>query len=252
MKILSVPHVESILNTIYTDYSIAYVGRNFSNAFLRWNSLFCNEITTAISSRSTSFVGSSCNLDIEYALDVTGVLMATILRCDINMHLIRSVERQSNAERIQRGLRSVPPTTFTSMPTVAVSKSPRFTWTPPSRMKIILPKEIEVFDDVYYNGFKVGYYNGKYIIIDKDGNPTSDTWLNEKPKFFKRPFGSLHIIAHVSINGYLYSMDVNGKYYSMQKKWSDVYLKESYQILLNTIITETINSYLRNNLLLAS
>ncbi len=80
MKILSVPHVESILNTIYTDYSIAYVGRNFSNAFLRWNSLFCNEITTAISSRSTSFVGSSCKLDIEYALDVTGVLMATILR----------------------------------------------------------------------------------------------------------------------------------------------------------------------------
>lgn len=61
MKILSVPHVESKLNTIYTDYSIAYVGKNFSNAFLRWNELFCKEVSNAISSRSTSFIGSTCN-----------------------------------------------------------------------------------------------------------------------------------------------------------------------------------------------
>lgn len=252
MKILSVPHVERILNTIYTDYSIAYVGRYFSNAFLRWNELFCEEVTKAISSRLTSFIGRSCNLDIDYSIDATGVLMATILRCNINMKLLRSIERQSNAERIQRGLRSVPPTSFSSVPPVNVAKSPRFVWTPPKRKSFVLPPKTRILEGEYYNGMKVGYYNRKYTILNADGKPITNEWFNNKPRFFKQPFGQYRIIAHVNYCGSLFAVSVDGQLYDMNRLWNDVYLREIYEAIIKSLITETINDYLRKNLLLAS
>lgn len=251
MIILSSHDVDRQLDSIYTDYSIAFVGNTFSKSFLRWNKAFCDDVTKALNNLLSVYVGSVCTLQIRY-FHIPNNIIAVIVRCDIDMPLLRSVERQSNAERIQNGLPAVPPTTFSSMPTVNVAQSPRFTWTPPTPKKLVLPKGLVVSKNVYYNGFKVGYYNKRYVILDKMGNPTSTMWLDRKPKFFAKPFGNLGIIAHVSINGYIYAMDVNGTYYNMQKKWDDVYLSEAYRIWLNTIITETINNYLRKNLLLAS
>ena len=252
MFILCVPSVEAALSQIYTDYSIAYVGRNFSESFIGWNYDFCKDVTNAITSTSTRYIGSTCTLDLVFLHSPRYGKISIILKCVINMGLLRTIERQSNAERVLKGLRPVPPTTFTSMPSVDVGKSPRFTWKPPIKRELVLPSNAKILNGIHYNGLRVAYYNHKYTIVDAEGNPITNKWFDKKPKFFKKPFGKYGIIAHVSYYMSLFAVGIDGQMYDMQRLWTDTYLREVYEAIIKSLITEAINSYLRKNLLLAS
>ena len=215
MMILCVPKVNTLLNLIYTDYSIAYVGKLFSSSFKKWNYLFCNDITNAIKLFSERYAGVTCSLELDFKRsDIYGIIV-TILECNINMPLLRYVESETNDERIQAGLPSVRPSTFTHTPSVNFTKSPKLTWKMPKKKGLTLPPKTRILKGSYYNGLKVAYYNHKYTILNADGNPIIDKWFDKRPRFFTKPFGKYNIIAHVSYNKGLYALGVDGKIYSM-------------------------------------
>ncbi len=242
MKILCAPSVEYILNIIYTDYSIAFVGRNFSDAFYKWNYEFCKDITDAIYSFSTRYIGRTCDIDLDVVYDANNVLTALIHSCSINVLILRNVEIESNSERISKGLPSVPPSTLLGTPPVDASKSPNF-WSKPTTKSFVVPPTTRILTGSYYNGLKIGYYNKRYTIIDANGKPLVEKWFNKKPKFFKHPIGKLNIIAHVSYNDELYAISMDGKMYDMNKMWNNVHLDEVFVHIMDNIIDETIHSY---------
>ena len=250
--IVCTPIVERDLNLIYSDYSIAYVGKRFSNAFKRWNFDFCSDVTYAIKTLSRRYTGKTCNLVMEFVQTDKLGKIAIILRCDFNMSLLRDVESETNDERIQAGLPSVRPSTFTHTPSVNFTKSPKLTWKMPKKKGLTLPPKTRILKGSYYNGLKVAYYNHKYTILNADGNPIIDKWFDKRPRFFTKPFGKYNIIAHVSYNKGLYALGVDGKIYSMDKMFSDAYMNESYIILFRQLISEVIRRYIKKGILLES
>lgn len=100
---------------------------------------------------------------------------------------------------------------------------------------------------VYYDGMRIGYcpQTRKYNILNKASQPLSKVPLTNV-RFFKQPFGKYSIIAHVNVNGELWAMDINGKFYDMNRSWKDAYLgKNEIFRRIGQIITETINNFLR-------
>lgn len=142
--------------------------------------------------------------------------------------------------------------TSSSTPTVDVAKSPRNIWTPPKGKSFVVSPKMRILKGEYYNGMKIGYYNRKYTILNAKGKPITNKWFDKRPRFFNKPFGQYRIIAHVNYRGSLFAVSVDGQLYNMNKLWDDAYLKEIYEAIIKSLITETINSYLRKNLLLAS
>ena len=246
ITILGTPKVEDDLDNIYTDYSIAYVGKHFSKAFTKWNYDFCSDVITAIKTHSIRYTGTTCRLVLRYTLSPMGRIV-TIIRCDIDMTLLRNVERDSNIERIENGLSSVPPSMFLGTPPVNVSKSPRY-WPKPTKTAFVLPPKTRVLKGEYFNGLRVGYHHREYTILDAEGKPLVEAWFDKKPRFFKYPFGKLGIIAHVSYQKELYAISMDGKMYDMNKMWKDAYLYEVFIHIMNNIINETFNSYKRQML----
>lgn len=114
-----------------------------------------------------------------------------------------------------------------------------------------VPPRIKILKGTYYNGLRIAYCNHRYTIVNADGNPITNKWFDKKPKFFKKPFGKYSIIAHVSYYKSLFAIGIDGQTYDMHRLWNDAYLKEIYEAVIKSLITEVINSYLRNNLLLA-
>ena len=111
---------------------------------------------------------------------------------------------------------------------------------------------MKVLKGEYYNGMKIGYYNRRYTILNADGKPITNKWFDKRPRFFNKPFGQYRVIAHVNYRGSLFAVSVDGQLYNMNKLWDDAYLKEIYEAIIKSLIAETINSYLKSNLLLAS
>ena len=62
--------------------------------------------------------------------------------------------------------------------------------------------------------------------------------MPKKPRFFKRPFGKYNIVAHCNIGGWLWAMDINGKFYFMHKMWKEAYLYEAIKHILNEFINK--------------
>lgn len=123
---------------------------------------------------------------------------------------------------------------------------------PPKGKSFAIPPKMRILKGEYYNGMKIGYYNRKYTILNADGKPITNKWFDKRPRFFKKPFGQYRIIAHINYQGSLFAVSVDGQLYNMNKLWDDAYLKEVYEAIIKSLITETINSYLRKNILLAS
>lgn len=142
--------------------------------------------------------------------------------------------------------------TSSSIPTVDTTKSPRNVWTPPKGKSFVVAPKMKVLKGEYYNGMKIGYYNRKYTILNADGKPITNKWFDKRPRFFNKPFGQYRVLAHVNYRGSLFAVSVDGQLYNMNKLWDDAYLKEIYEAIIKSLITEIINSYLRKNLLLAS
>ncbi|MBO7419253.1 MAG: hypothetical protein J6U14_10030 [Bacteroidaceae bacterium] len=243
MIILSDPKVEDFLNHIYTDYSIAYVGREFSDAFKKWNYAFCLDVTTAIKSYSTSYTGRTCTLEIEFKHSSMYGMIAIIFKCEINMSLIRYVESESNDERIKIGLPPVSPSTLSAIPIVDVSKSP-IQPKPKPKTPFVLPSGITVLDDVYYAGMKIGYYGNMYVILNADGTPFIEKWFKSEPHFLKKPYGKYGIIAHVNFCGSLFAVSIDKRMYDTHRLWKDAYI-ESYKHYVDRIISESINNFFR-------
>ena len=245
--ILCASKVESDLDLIYTNYSIAYVGNHFSKAFTKWNYDFCSDVSNAINTLSTSYIGHTCLLELDFGLGLHGGLIVVIVKCKIDMTLLRNVERESNNERIRRGFPSVPPSMLLGTPPVNVSKSPRY-WVKPIKTAFTLPPKTRVLKGEYFNGLKVGYHHRKYTILDAEGKPLVEAWFDKKPRFFKHPLGKLGIIAHVSYQKALYAISMDGKMYDMNKMWEDAYLYEVFIHIMDNIINETFSSYKRQML----
>lgn len=113
-----------------------------------------------------------------------------------------------------------------------------------------LPQKMITLNGSFINGLKIGYYNRRYIILKQDETPFVQLWYDDKPRFFKRPYGNKGIIAYVNVHGWLKALDANGKLYDMQRTWKSVFLgKNEWHRLIGSIITETINQYLKRELI---
>ena len=234
MIILFSRNATDTLNRVYTDRSIYDVYGNFTPWFIRWNYIFHqyvreSTLSTLTAPYGTFMIGRLGSLDY-YIYSYGGVKCLVIEEF------------------------SFPTFRFTSSsaPTVDVAKSPRFRWYPPKGKSFAIPPKMRILKGEYYKGMKVGYYNRKYTILNAEGKPMTNRWFDKKPHFFNKPFGQYRIIAHVNYRGSLFAVSIDGKLYNMNKLWDDAYLKEIYETIIKSLITETINSYIRKNMLLAS
>lgn len=222
------------LNRVYTDKSIYDVHEHFQHWFIQWNYIFHQYVRESVLSTLTTPTGTFMIGTIgsmEYYIIILGGVKVIVIT-SFNFPTFRF--------------------TSSSVPPVNVAKSPRFVWTPPKRKSFVLSPKTRILKGEYYNGMKVGYYNQKYTILNAEGKPITNEWFNKKPRFFKQPFGQYRIIAHVNYCGSLFAVSVDGQLYDMNRLWNDAYLKEVYEAIIKSLITETINDYLRKNLLLAS
>lgn len=234
MVILLTRNAVSTLDSVYTDRSIYDSYGHFTKWFLKWNYIFHQYVRESVLSTISRRYGM-------FSIGTIGSL--AYLKYNIfgtEVFVIRNFY--------------FPTFRFTSssIPTVDVSKSPRNVWTPPKGKSIVVAPKMRILKGEYYNGMKVGYYNRKYTILNAEGKPLTNRWFDNRPHFFKQPFGKYGIIAHVNYRGSLFAVSVNGQMRDMNKLWDDVYLKEMYDAIIKSLITETINNYLKKNLLLAS
>ena len=234
MIILFSRSATNTLNRVYTDRSIFNAHGNFMPWFIRWNYIFHqyvreSTLSALIAPKGTFMIGRLGSLDY-YIYSYRGI------KCLV-------VEEFS-----------FPTFRFTSssIPTVDATKSPKNVWTPPKGKSFVVAPKMKVLKGEYYNGMKIGYYNRKYTILNADGKPITNKWFDKRPRFFNKPFGQYRVIAHVNYRGSLFAVSVDGQLYNMNKLWDDAYLKEIYEAIIKSLIAETINSYLKSNLLLAS
>lgn len=137
---------------------------------------------------------------------------------------------------------------FTILP-YDTSKQPNIQQTTPIHPNNInhpftLPKNTRFLNGVYYNGFRVGYCNRKYAIVDSKGLPFVEKWFDKRPRFFKKPFGRYNVMAHVSCNGKMYAVTTNGQMIPMRQSWNDYYLNEQIRAILKQILVENKKFYL--------
>lgn len=119
----------------------------------------------------------------------------------------------------------------------------------PTQTYALSPKT-RILKGTYYNGLKIGYYNRKYVILNSNGIPFCKVWFDQKPKILNAPYGIKHIIAYVSVHGWLRAVDVNGKIYDMNTTWKSRYLsKNEHHNIIGRIITEVLNNFLRRELI---
>ena len=222
------------LDRVYTDRSIYDNYGHFTEWFLKWNYIFHQYVRESVLSTITKQYGM-------FSIGTIGSL--AYLKYNIlgsEVFVIRNFY--------------FPTFRFTSSstPTVDVAKSPRNIWTPPKGKSFVVAPKMKVLKGEYYNGMKIGYYNRRYTILNADGKPITNKWFDKRPRFFNKPFGQYRVIAHVNYRGSLFAVSVDGQLYNMNKLWDDAYLKEIYEAIIKSLIAETINSYLKSNLLLAS
>lgn len=89
-------------------------------------------------------------------------------------------------------------------------------------------------------GYEIGFDKDgqKYNILNNNHQPISKLPMLKKPRFFKYPFGKYSIIAHCNIGGWLWAMDMKGKFYNMHKMWKDAYLYEVIQSVFNEYVNK--------------
>lgn len=216
------------LDRTYTDKSVYDSYGHFTDDFKKWNYEFHQYIRKEVLSTLTRPHGL-------FHIGSIGSLIYTIYNVGgIKCLLIESF--------------SFPTFTYMSSntPTVDVSKSPSIVWKTPINNTIRLGK-YRPTKQVYYDGMRIGYcpQTRKYNILNKEGQPLSKVPLSNV-RFFKQPFGKFSVIAHVNVNGELWAMDINGKFYDMYRSWNDAYLgKNEIFRRIGQIITETINTFIR-------
>ncbi len=219
------------LNRVYTDRSIYNKYGHFANWFLKWNHIFHQYVRDTVLSTITRPYGifpiGTIGSLTYFKYNVMGIDVFTIR----NFHF---------------------PTfrfTSSSIPPVDVTKSPRNIWAPPHNEALALPRGTRILKGIHLNRFKLAYHNHKYTILNDDNSPFVEKWFDRKPKFFKKPFGKNHIIAHVSYHKSLFAIGVDGYMYDMHKLWDDAYLNEAFIVLLNLLITEEMNKCLHRNII---
>jgi len=222
------------LDRVYTDRSIYDNHGHFTEWFLKWNYIFHQYVRESVLSTISRQYGM-------FSIGAIGSLAYVKYNIlGVEVLVIRNFY--------------FPTFKFTSssIPTVDATKSPKNVWTPPKGKSFVVAPKMKVLKGEYYNGMKIGYYNRKYTILNADGKPITNKWFDKRPRFFNKPFGQYRVIAHVNYRGSLFAVSVDGQLYNMNKLWDDAYLKEIYEAIIKSLIAETINSYLKSNLLLAS
>lgn len=212
------------IDWIFTNYSIAYVGTHFSEAFKVWNSSFWGDVSYAIDHSLKVYNGVTCKLGV-YNFNTNAGNISFIVVCDFNEMMLRDVEKSSNNERIQRGLPSVPPTTLWASSSPTYPNPYTSVYNPTINAKTLRYRTLK---QAFWNGLHIGLdtKTHKYNILDVKGNPLSDKLMNCRPKIYRKPYGKKRIIAHCNIGGWLYAMDVNGKLYDMRRTWNNAYITE--------------------------
>lgn len=215
----------NIIDRIYTDKSIFNSHGTFENWFKDWNYIFHQYVREEVlnmmkSSHGTFLIGNIGSL-IYTRYNASGEICYVIE--DLNFPFFRFT---------------------TTVPKVDTSKSPQYTFKPPTKLPFILPSRLSISKEVYYNGLKIGFYNGKYFILTSDNQPFVENWFNSKPKIFNKPFGKYNIIAHVNYHNSLLALSIDGQLYDMNKLWKDAYLSEC----INFIISKALYEIQRQNL----
>ncbi len=114
MRISTTHKTEDYIGKIYTNYNLAYNGKNFSESFKKFNYLFITDINNAICTFSRRYRGVTCILEINYVeIPIVGVV-AIITQCRFNPIVLTRLMFQTHSERIFKGFPSTPPSLISS------------------------------------------------------------------------------------------------------------------------------------------
>lgn len=212
--------VDKYIGRFFTNYDFAYVGEQFSDAFKRWNDLFAKDILNAYKTLSTSYTGRVSTIKSSFYRFPNGTILMYISSIVFNPIATMHVMQQSHAERVSKGMPSTPP------PLVASTRR---------------------FSDYSYYDTGGTYYGHTIDIVKKK------TSSKRKPQFNYYDRNTRAIMFDYDF----YSP------FPFEENEADAWATDGHKYRLpfmtlietrkrlDNIITETINNYLRNNLLIA-
>ena len=226
---------EEQINRIYNDYDLAYIGKQFSESFKEWNYCFYNNMKPILNGAYTAilpggylqYAYTECTITY-IAYIIRGKITAIIiLNYNFNQKVLEDVRMGTQSERASLGMTRSSATTT------------------PSKINLNNYVEVKDYGTIYGDSVVLVKKKGKrkqqlfnYICYPKTGGAP---YIMYSQDFYSaNPF--LHNVAYAwGTDGHKYELGAGGRMRVVENVKS-----------INTIITETINDYLINNVLLAS
>ena len=108
--ILCTHSVEESVGLVFTNYDIAYVGKQFSQSFLKWIDIFSHDILNAYSTRTKRYIGSVVSISSLFYHMSNGEIVMYITNISFNPIQLAIVRGNTLAERARAGIVTTPPT----------------------------------------------------------------------------------------------------------------------------------------------
>ena len=237
VRVLRTAHAKRQIDSIYNDYDLAYIGERFSESFKEWNYHFYHNKHPILSGTFTSisphgalvYAYRECTITYIPFIIRGNIIAIVIQDYNFNQRVLAGVRAGTQSERISLGM-----TRFSAATTPSAMRQSDY---------------IEVGDKNYGTlfGDKVVLVKKKgrrkralfnYMCYPKSGGAPYIMYSQD----FYSAFPFQHNIAHAwGTDGHKYELGAGGRMRMVENVKT-----------INNIITETINDYLRKNLLLAS
>lgn len=108
--ILCTHAVEKYVGLIFTNYDIAYVGKRFSQSFMKWVNMFVQDILNAYNTKTSRYRGSVVSISSVFYYAPNGEIVMYITTISANPIQLAIVRGHTLSERISAGMTSPPPT----------------------------------------------------------------------------------------------------------------------------------------------
>ena len=108
--ILCTNSVEESIGLVFTNYDIAYVGKQFSQSFLKWIDSFSHDILNAYSTSTRRHRGSVVSISSLFYHMANGEIVMYITNISFNPIQLAIVRGNTFAERSNAGMVTTPPT----------------------------------------------------------------------------------------------------------------------------------------------
>lgn len=111
--------VQEYIGRYFTNYDFAYVGENFTKAFIDWSHLFAQDLVNAYYSLHNHYIGRTCTIRASFFRLISGEILMYITFIAMNPIMIHRTYFNSHLERLSKGVHSVVPPLISSTKIVA-------------------------------------------------------------------------------------------------------------------------------------